>query len=151
MVNNLGSDIAMKSPKGPRSAVPVDLHVGQRVKARRMLLAMTQEELADKLGVTFQQVQKYEKGVNRVSASRLLSLSQVLRVPVQYFFDERPDDDMKPKRRRSAAASESGGNRDGVFSSQASALMEAFDRIRDRDIRQALVDHVGTLAASLEK
>ncbi|MGA7117310.1 MAG: helix-turn-helix transcriptional regulator, partial [Hyphomicrobium sp.] len=70
-----------------RRANPIDKHVGERVRMRRMLLGMSQERLGEKLGLTFQQVQKYEKGVNRIGASRLFDLAQVLGVPIQYFYD----------------------------------------------------------------
>lgn len=84
-----------KRPHGrrPRSAenVAVDNHVGKRMKLRRSLLGMSQEVLADRLGITFQQVQKYERGSNRVSASRLWDLSQALEVPVSFFFDGMDD------------------------------------------------------------
>src|SRR6202521_5098214 len=72
---------------------PIDVHVGGRVRMRRLLLGMNQETLANALGLTFQQVQKYEGGANRVSASRLKQMSEILDVPVQFFFaDMRPDD-----------------------------------------------------------
>lgn len=67
---------------------PIDVHVGQRLRVRRTLLGMSQETLADAIGLTFQQVQKYEKGANRVSSSRLLDISNVLDVSVSYFFEE---------------------------------------------------------------
>src|ERR1700728_1426467 len=67
---------------------PIDVHVGSRVRLRRTLLGMSQEKLGDALGLTFQQVQKYERGANRIGASRLYDLSRVLDVPVSYFFDE---------------------------------------------------------------
>src|SRR5689334_16540491 len=67
---------------------PIDVHVGSRVRLRRTLLGMSQEKLGDALGLTFQQVQKYERGANRVGASRLYDLSRVLDVPVAYFFEE---------------------------------------------------------------
>lgn len=67
---------------------PIDVHVGQRLRVRRTLLGMSQETLADAIGLTFQQIQKYEKGANRVSSSRLLDLSNVLDVTVSYFFEE---------------------------------------------------------------
>ena len=69
---------------------PVDTHVGSRVRLRRMLLGMSQERLGDSMGLTFQQVQKYEKGVNRIGASRLFQISKILDVPVQFFFEEAP-------------------------------------------------------------
>jgi transcriptional regulator with XRE-family HTH domain len=71
----------------------VDRHVGNRVRMRRLLLGMSQERLGELLGITFQQVQKYEKGSNRVSASRLHQISRVLGVPVQYFYDELKEED----------------------------------------------------------
>ena len=67
---------------------PVDMHVGSRVRLRRTLLGMSQEKLGDALALTFQQVQKYERGANRVGASRLFDLTRILDVPVSYFFDE---------------------------------------------------------------
>lgn len=67
---------------------PIDVHVGNRIRLRRTLLGMSQERLAEALGLTFQQVQKYEKGANRVSSSRLFDLMSILEVPLQYFFEE---------------------------------------------------------------
>jgi transcriptional regulator with XRE-family HTH domain len=75
---------------GPRSPRPVDVHVGARLKQRRKLLGMTQTDLGDAIGLTFQQVQKYERGVNRIGASRLLALTQVLDVSINYFFEDMP-------------------------------------------------------------
>jgi len=77
----------MTSPHAPRSPNPVDIHVGSRVRIRRKVLKMSQEKLGDALGVTFQQVQKYERGSNRVGASRLFRMAQVMDVPIQYFFE----------------------------------------------------------------
>src|SRR5260370_32842470 len=74
--------------KGPLN--PIDKHVGSRLRMRRLMLDMSQAEVADALGLTFQQVQKYEKGSNRVSASRLQHLSQILQVPVPFFFEGAP-------------------------------------------------------------
>ena len=70
---------------------PIDVHVGSRIRLRRTLLGMSQERLGESLGLTFQQVQKYERGVNRVGASRLFDLSRVLDVPISFFFDDMPD------------------------------------------------------------
>ena len=75
----------------PRKANPVDVHVGGRLRLRRLLLGMSQEELSESLSLTFQQVQKYEKGTNRIGASRLFELARVLGVNVQYFFEELPE------------------------------------------------------------
>ena len=79
-----------ETEKGSRRPNPIDIHVGGRVRFRRMLLGMSQEKLGERLGLTFQQVQKYEKGINRIGASRLFDLSQVLGVPVQFFYDDAP-------------------------------------------------------------
>ena len=73
----------------------IDMHVGKRVRLRRTLLGMSQEQLGTELNITFQQVQKYERGANRVSASRFLDISQILDVPVSYFFDDMSQDTMK--------------------------------------------------------
>ncbi len=82
---------------------PVDVHVGQRIAVRRMLLKLSQKDLANYIGYAFQQVQKYEKGRNRVSASVLYEFSHVLDVPVSFFFEGLPDKASKrgrPKKRR---------------------------------------------------
>ncbi len=70
---------------------PIDIHVGSRVRFRRTLLSMSQEKLADAIGLTFQQVQKYERGLNRIGASRLWEISRVLKTPISFFFDEMKD------------------------------------------------------------
>jgi transcriptional regulator with XRE-family HTH domain len=72
---------------------PIDTHVGKRLRLRRTLLGMSQERLGDLLGLTFQQVQKYERGVNRIGSSRLFELGQILDVPVSFFFDDLPEGD----------------------------------------------------------
>ena len=76
------------SARGPTS---IDQHVGARLRLRRSLMEMSQSELGEKLGVTFQQVQKYEKGTNRVGASRLQNIASILNVPVSFFFEDAPD------------------------------------------------------------
>lgn len=75
-----------------KEANPIDIHVGSRVKLRRMTLGVSQERLGRLLGLTFQQIQKYEKGSNRISASRLFAIAQALDTPVQFFFEEMPKD-----------------------------------------------------------
>lgn len=77
----------MQSKTGPRTPNPVDIHVGSRVRLRRQVLKLSQEKLGDQLGVTFQQVQKYERGANRVGASRLWRMSEILEVPINFFFE----------------------------------------------------------------
>jgi transcriptional regulator with XRE-family HTH domain len=70
---------------------PIDIHVGKRLRLRRTLLGMSQEKLGELLGLTFQQVQKYERGANRIGSSRLFELGQILNVPVSFFFDDLPE------------------------------------------------------------
>ncbi|HEY6030484.1 MAG TPA: helix-turn-helix transcriptional regulator [Gaiellaceae bacterium] len=82
--------MAKKSPN------PTDVHVGSRVRMRRMMLSMSQEKLGDALNLTFQQVQKYEKGTNRIGASRLQQIAHILQVPVSFFFEGGPSADGKP-------------------------------------------------------
>jgi transcriptional regulator with XRE-family HTH domain len=77
----------MASKKQPN---PIDIHVGSRVRLRRMMLSMSQEKLGEQLGITFQQIQKYEKGTNRIGASRLQHIARVLQVPVSFFFEDAP-------------------------------------------------------------
>src|SRR5438067_7912867 len=85
-----GAEQVMGSDKESRPS-PIDVHVGSRIRLRRTLLGLSQEWLGDALGLTFQQVQKYERGVNRVGASRLFDLSRVLDVPISFFFDDLPE------------------------------------------------------------
>src|SRR3954465_8799423 len=80
------------------AANPVDAHVGSRVRQRRTLLGMSQEKLGQAVSLTFQQIQKYERGANRVGASRLYQLSRILDVPVSYFFEEMPETLSRPAR-----------------------------------------------------
>jgi transcriptional regulator with XRE-family HTH domain len=92
----LKSDIPVRRSGRGRTASgkpnPIDVHVGARVRLRRTLLGMSQEKLGEAIGLTFQQVQKYERGANRIGASRLFDLSRVLDVPVSFFFDDMSDD-----------------------------------------------------------
>jgi transcriptional regulator with XRE-family HTH domain len=134
--------------KGSRKPNPVDIHVGGRVRFRRMLLGMSQEKLGERLGLTFQQVQKYEKGINRIGASRLFDLSHVLGVPVQFFYDEAPAAyEHTPsrevgfaERQTESYITEFLNTRDGL------ELNKAFVKITDGRQRRAIVDLVRSLA-----
>lgn len=133
------------SPRGPN---PIDVHVGSRIRLRRQLMKMSQEKLGDELGVTFQQVQKYERGANRVGASRLYRLSRVLEVPVQFFFEGLGD--------KSAVSGMAEGDQtpivyDFIQSSDGVSLAEAFSRIRDAKVRRRVLELVRTLAAEEEE
>lgn len=122
---------------------PIDVHVGSRVRLRRMLVSMSQEKLGDMLGLTFQQVQKYEKGANRIGASRLYQISQILGVPVQFFFEDVPGavENGRPE------LSEDGAPyvMDFVSSSEGLQLNRAFTKIDDPAVRKKLLELVKTL------
>jgi transcriptional regulator with XRE-family HTH domain len=135
--------IAKKAPN------PTDKHVGSRVRMRRMMLSMSQEKLGDALGLTFQQVQKYEKGTNRIGASRLQQISQILQVPVSFFFEGAP------------SATTVGAHADGLSeapspayvsdflsTSDGLALTKAFTKIHDAKLRRRIVDLVEQIAGS---
>ena len=140
---------------GPRSPNPIDVHVGTRVKARRQALGLSQEKLGESLGVTFQQVQKYEKGTNRVSASRMQSLAETLGVPIGYFFDGAPVDALPngaPALHGALADSVSQAPLEGdaVVSPEGARLNRAFVRIADPAVRKRLVDLVCAVADAQE-
>ncbi|WP_297735890.1 helix-turn-helix transcriptional regulator [uncultured Maricaulis sp.] len=129
------------TPRGPN---PIDIHVGSRVRLRRQLLKMSQEKLGDELGVTFQQVQKYERGANRVGASRLYRLSRVLDVPIQFFFEGLGG--------ATAASGMAEGDQtpivyDFIQSSDGVSLAESFSRIKDGKVRRRVLELVRTLAS----
>jgi transcriptional regulator with XRE-family HTH domain len=132
--------------KGTRRPNPIDIHVGSRVRFRRMLLGMSQEKLAERLGLTFQQIQKYEKGINRIGASRLFDLAQVLGVSVQFFYEEAPGGDghgLEPivdDKSDENSIVEFLRSRDGL------ELNKAFVRISDAKARRAIVELVRSLA-----
>jgi transcriptional regulator with XRE-family HTH domain len=116
---------------------PTDKHVGSRVRMRRLMLDITQEKLADHLGITFQQVQKYEKGTNRISASRLQHVGQILDVPISFFFDQAPELAGNARRR---ADSVSPAYIDGFLAtSDGLALVKAFMQIDDPALRRSIV------------
>lgn len=128
---------------GSRRANPIDVHVGGRVRLRRMLLGMSQEKLGEHLGLTFQQIQKYEKGINRIGASRLFDLSQVLSVPVQFFYEELATGAAGSgfgERPAESYAAEFLGSREGL------ELNKAFARITDPRVRRSIVDLVRAFA-----
>ena len=117
-----------------------DMHVGARVRMRRLMLGMTQEKLGDALGLTFQQVQKYEKGANRIGAGRLQQLSAILQAPVAFFFDGmRPATAVVTTSSPSDALSTSELDQ-FLTSSDGLALIKAFTRIKDAEIRRRIVD-----------
>ena len=124
---------------------PVDKYVGSRVRMRRIMLGMSQEKLGEALGLTFQQVQKYEKGTNRVGASRIQQISEILQVPVSFLFEGGP-----------SGTTNAGGFTEGTSPAYVSdflatteglALTRAFTRIPDAKLRRSIVELVEQIAA----
>jgi transcriptional regulator with XRE-family HTH domain len=126
---------------------PIDKHVGSRVRMRRMMLGMSQEKLGDALALTFQQVQKYEKGTNRIGASRLQQISNILQVPVAFFFEGAPhltDGTMVSDNMESAPSPTYVS--DFLATSDGLSLTKAFMRIPDPKLRRRIVDLVQQIA-----
>lgn len=131
---------------------PIDIHVGSRVRLRRMLVGMSQEKLGEKLGLTFQQIQKYEKGTNRIGASRLFQIAAILGVEVQFFFEDMPSEVIK-----SMPVKPAGGFKeadvtpfvmDFVSSSEGLQLNRFYTKIEDAAVRKRMLDLIKTLAES---
>lgn len=139
-------DDEVDNERSSRKPNPIDAHVGTRVRLRRMLLGMSQEKLGEHLGLTFQQVQKYEKGVNRIGASRLFDLSRVLGVPVQFFYDEAPAEFVEA---HSAAGFAERPTEtyviDFLSTREGLELNKAFVKITDPRVRRSVVELVRTL------
>ena len=138
--------------RNARRPNPIDIHVGSRVRLRRMILGMSQEKLGESLGLTFQQVQKYEKGVNRIGASRLFDLAHVLCVPVQFFYEDAPIRSIAAaalpagmaERPAESYVAEFLGSRDGL------ELNKAFAKISDQKVRRSIVELVRAVAGEEE-
>ena len=134
---------------------PIDRHVGSRVRMRRVMLGMSQEKLGDALGLTFQQVQKYEKGTNRIGASRLQQISRTLDVPPAFFFEGAPSFEAmaKPEPGQMGFLEDSNPAyvADFLSTPEGLHLNLAFARIHDPKVRKRIVDLVSSLAGDDEK
>ncbi len=130
--------MAMKAPN------PIDKHVGSRVRMRRMMLSLSQEKLGAALGLTFQQVQKYEKGTNRIGASRLMQIAETLQVPVAFFYEGAPSGTGQPG---FGEAQSPAYVADFLATSDGLALVKAFQQIGDPKVRRRIVDLVEAIAA----
>lgn len=125
---------------------PIDAHVGSRVRLRRMLMGMSQERLGESMGLTFQQVQKYEKGANRIGASRLHHIAKILDVPVGYFFDEAP---AVEERSTTPGLSEPESEEfvlEFLNTREGLELNRAFTKISSAKVRKCVVDLVRSLS-----
>ncbi|MBV9654543.1 MAG: helix-turn-helix transcriptional regulator [Acetobacteraceae bacterium] len=130
---------------------PIDVHVGTRIRLRRTLLGMSQERLGEALGLTFQQVQKYERGVNRVGASRLFDLSRVLDVPISFFFDDMPDSlasvygGQTGRRAAGFAEMQDGFGDDTLNRRETLELVRAYYRITDPSVRKRVFELIKSM------
>lgn len=124
---------------------PVDIHVGARVRLRRTLLGMSQERLGEALGLTFQQVQKYERGANRIGASRLYDLARALQVPVGFFFDDLPDAAADGETPIAAIHGD-----DPMQRRETIELVRAFYRIADPTARRRLYELARSIADAID-
>lgn len=130
----------------------IDVHVGRRVRLRRTLLGMSQEQLGEALSITFQQVQKYERGSNRISSSRLWDIGQILDVPVSFFFDDMSDDtkDHSPRKMKVGE----GGNVDDapldpMARRETLELVRAYYQIKNQTVRKRITEMVKSVASSI--
>lgn len=139
-----------KSPSGRGMGPnPVDIYIGQRLRQRRTLLGLTQTELADLLGVTFQQVQKYERGTNRISASRLYDLSNVLEVSLEWFYDNMPEDvdSLSPRKRAGLAESpQIELEKNHMHSRETLELVRSYYKIKNPKARRKIAEMCHELA-----
>ncbi len=134
----------------PESANPVDVHVGSRVRLRRTLLGMSQEKLGDAVGLTFQQIQKYERGANRIGASRLYELSGILDVPVSFFFDDMPEQARNVEAARAYGLAEEPQallEPDPMSRRETLELIRAYYRITDPRVRKRVFELTKSLGA----
>jgi transcriptional regulator with XRE-family HTH domain len=135
---------APKYGRGTGVPNPIDVHVGNRIRMRRLLLGMNQETLANALGLTFQQVQKYEGGANRVSASRLSAMAEILGVPISYFFGDLRSDD-------SEVSPEDQRWRDHLQRPETIEFIRLYYAIPDQRVRRQFLEMTKTVAESFEE
>ena len=132
---------ASTSRRGPTA---VDTHVGQKIRARRIFLGMSQTEVADAVGITFQQIQKYERGTNRVGASRLQQISDAMGVSPFYFFEGAPTVGKKMPAQKEGELSE-GAILSFLATREGATLVRGFLAIEQKTIRSNVIDFIGTL------
>ena len=134
----------MEKDKKPH---PIDIHVGARVRMLRTMLGMSQDKLGDSLGLTFQQIQKYEKGVNRIGASRLFEIAKVLEIPIQFLFEDFDSFTNTPYGfAENAPDSDSSMLMDFLSSPEGIQLCRHFAQIEDPRVRRRVIDLVKTLS-----
>ncbi len=135
--------------RGSGGPNPVDIHVGSKVRLRRTLLGMSQEKLGEAIGLTFQQVQKYERGANRIGGSRLFDLSRVLDVPIGFFFEDMSEEtaSKSPRQIMGMAETQQTFQPDPMAKRETLELVRAYYRINDPKVRKRLFEMTKALAA----
>lgn len=145
------AEAATEVPEGGLKPSAIDTHVGARIRLRRTLMGMSQERLGEALGLTFQQIQKYERGVNRVGASRLYDLARVLDVPISFFFDDMPEPlargggEIAARRGFGFAEQQQGFSDDALNRRETLELVRAYYRITDPAVRKRVFDLIKSL------
>ena len=139
--------------RGTGTPHPVDVHVGRRVRMRRAFLGMSQTKLGDAIGLTFQQVQKYERGANRIGSSRLFDLASVLDVPVEFFFEEMPAEvaASSPPKRRGRAQEAPSYDLDPMAKRETLELVRAYYKISNSQVRKRLFEIVKAIGAGFDR
>jgi transcriptional regulator with XRE-family HTH domain len=148
---NIKIQVVNEEPVSKRNGMTkqeVDIHVGKRLRQRRTMLGLSQEALAKAVGITFQQVQKYEKGANAMSASRLYEFARFMRVPVAHFFEglDQQADAQNPSGFSESARDAFDHNQAPVSDRESLEMMKAFKRIREQAMRKRLADLVRAIA-----
>lgn len=145
----MNNSLPISTPLAKKTPNPIDKHVGARVRMRRILIGMSQEKLGDALNLTFQQVQKYEKGTNRIGASRLQQIGAVLGVPIEFFFDGAPSGEMQGGHQQANGFREVSDQKyvtDFLATNEGIHLNRSFIKIQDPKIRRRIVELVDALA-----
>ena len=131
----------------PSQAHPVDVHVGRRLRLRRTIMGLSQDSIGKAIGVTFQQIQKYERGINRMGASRIYDFAKALNVPVSYFFEGYGDDLGEPSHAYGMAESEAPAfEHEQISNRETMDVMRAYHKIKNPQVRKRIVDLIKSMA-----
>jgi len=142
MAKDTGQNLPRYDKLPPGVSNPVDVHVGHRLRLRRALMGISQEKLGEAVGLTFQQIQKYERGTNRIGASRLYQFSCILDISVSFFFDDMPESLKTPEGQQAGLSDgeQDGIDRDPMARRETLELVRAYYRIPDPIVRKRLLD-----------
>jgi transcriptional regulator with XRE-family HTH domain len=139
--------VSDKVPVVPAHAHPVDVHVGRRLRLRRTIMGLSQESIGRAIGVTFQQIQKYERGINRMGASRLYDFAKALGVPVSYFFENYGDEFGDPSPAYGMAENDAPAfEHEHISNRETMDIMRAYHKIKNPQVRKRIVDLIKSMA-----